>query len=219
MAVVWISLPGLPPNFFAKRSLLSIALAVGKPLAVDKATQQRTRPSAARVKVIIDLLDKHPKQVKLQIVDRATGKYVVHYQEIVYDNLPKYCNCCKHQGHDKNVCRVMKVQAETEGTTERVHMNSDLPVMEGTNVEKLQGDARDYLNAIRAGQTGKDLPNKDDKQGLDTAKENDVNQQVLQFEGGKQSVSLSNQNVNNPGFKEITVDDVAKLDKGPTKPS
>lgn len=113
----------------------------------------------------------------------------------------------------------MKVQAETEGTTERVHMNSDLPVMEGTNVEKLQGDARDYLNAIRAGQTGKDLPNKDDKQGLDTAKENDVNQQVLQFEGGKQSVSLSNQNVNNPGFKEITVDDVAKLDKGPTKPS
>lgn len=49
----------------------------------------------------------------------------------------------------------MKVQAKTEGTTERVHMNSGLPVMEGTNVEKLQGDARDYLNAIRAGQIGK----------------------------------------------------------------
>nr|XP_009780388.1 PREDICTED: enolase-phosphatase E1-like [Nicotiana sylvestris] len=113
----------------------------------------------------------------------------------------------------------MKVQAEIEGTTERVHMNSDLPVMEGTNVEKLQGDARDYLNGIRAGQIGKDLPNKDDKQGLDTAKENVVDQQVLQIEGGKQSVCLRNQNVNNTGFKEITVGDVAKLDKGPTKPS
>lgn len=61
MAVVWISFPGLPPNFFAKRSLLSIASVVGNVLVVDKSTQERTRPSAARVKVILDLMDKHPK--------------------------------------------------------------------------------------------------------------------------------------------------------------
>lgn len=58
-AVVWISFPELPPNFFARKSLLSIASAVGKPLAVDKATKDRTRPSTARVKVLLDLLDKH----------------------------------------------------------------------------------------------------------------------------------------------------------------
>ncbi|XP_075099066.1 uncharacterized protein LOC142175954 [Nicotiana tabacum] len=114
MAVVWISFPGLPPNFFAKRSLLSIASAVGKALVVDKATQERTRPSAARVKVILDLLDKHPKKVKLQIMDRISGKIIVHYQEVAYENLPKYCTYCKHQGHDDKVCRIMKEQAGTE---------------------------------------------------------------------------------------------------------
>ncbi|KAH0709547.1 hypothetical protein KY284_010974 [Solanum tuberosum] len=38
-AWVWILLPELPTDLFARRSLLSIATAVGKPIAVDKATQ------------------------------------------------------------------------------------------------------------------------------------------------------------------------------------
>ncbi|KAK6802843.1 hypothetical protein RDI58_000627 [Solanum bulbocastanum] len=40
----------LPPNLFAKKSLLSIASVIGKPVAIDKATQERTMPSIARVK-------------------------------------------------------------------------------------------------------------------------------------------------------------------------
>ncbi|WMV10258.1 hypothetical protein MTR67_003643 [Solanum verrucosum] len=56
MVVVWISLPRLLPDLFAKRSLLSRASAVGKPIAIDKATQDKTRPSTARVKVILDLM-------------------------------------------------------------------------------------------------------------------------------------------------------------------
>lgn len=67
---------------------MSIASAVGKPLAVDKATQDRTRPSTARVKVLLDLLDKHPKKVKIHIVDYKSGKLVEHYQDIKYYNLP-----------------------------------------------------------------------------------------------------------------------------------
>ncbi|WMV36933.1 hypothetical protein MTR67_030318 [Solanum verrucosum] len=50
-ALTWISFSDLPPNLFAKKSLLSIASAVGKPVAVEKDTQERTRPSTARVKV------------------------------------------------------------------------------------------------------------------------------------------------------------------------
>ncbi|KAG5568573.1 hypothetical protein H5410_064411 [Solanum commersonii] len=65
MAAVWISLPRLSPDLFAKRSLLSMALAVGRPIAIDRATQDKTRPSTARVKVILDLLDKLPKRMRL----------------------------------------------------------------------------------------------------------------------------------------------------------
>lgn len=104
-AVVWISLPNLSPDLFAMPSLLSIASAVGKPIAIDKATQTKSRPSTARVKVILDLLDKHPNRVRLQSVDTISGKVLEVFQEIVYDNLPLYCNCCKHQGHDETTCR------------------------------------------------------------------------------------------------------------------
>lgn len=103
--MVWISLPNLSPDLFVMPSLLSIASAVGKPIAIDKATQTKSRPSTARVKVILDLLDKHPNRVRLQSVDTISGKVLEVFQEIVYDNLPLYCNCCKHQGHDETTCR------------------------------------------------------------------------------------------------------------------
>lgn len=50
-AVAWISLPALPPNFFCEAVVFSLAAAVGKPLQVDLATKNKTRPSFARVKV------------------------------------------------------------------------------------------------------------------------------------------------------------------------
>ncbi|KAK4736806.1 hypothetical protein R3W88_000503 [Solanum pinnatisectum] len=48
------------------KSLLSIASAVGKPIAIDKATQIKSRPSTARVKVILDLMEKLPNCIRLQ---------------------------------------------------------------------------------------------------------------------------------------------------------
>ncbi|XP_070022680.1 uncharacterized protein [Nicotiana sylvestris] len=103
-AVVWISLPNLPTELFAMKALLSIASAVGKPIAIDKATQTKSRPSTARVKVILDLMDKLPDKIKLQFLDKQTDKMVKIFQEFVYDNLPLYCNHCKHQGHDEKTC-------------------------------------------------------------------------------------------------------------------
>ncbi|XP_070028939.1 uncharacterized protein [Nicotiana sylvestris] len=144
-SVVWISFPDLPANFFAKKSLMSIASAVGKPLVVDKATQDRTRPGTARVKVLLDLLAKHPKRVRINIVDKNSGKLVEHYQEIVYDNLPKYCTCCNNQGHDVKSCRW-----RMEKTNEEV---ASVVKIEGLgSIEKLEGDAKEFLNAKRAEQ-------------------------------------------------------------------
>ncbi|KAK4726324.1 hypothetical protein R3W88_031241 [Solanum pinnatisectum] len=49
--IAWISFPSLPPNFFGKEAVFSLAAVVGKPLQVDMATKNQTRPSCARVKV------------------------------------------------------------------------------------------------------------------------------------------------------------------------
>ncbi|PHU08825.1 hypothetical protein BC332_20685 [Capsicum chinense] len=73
-AFVWILFPNLPPELFAKQSLLPVALAAGKPIAVDKAIQEKSRHSTARVKLELDLLAKLPQRMKLQYVDDKSGK-------------------------------------------------------------------------------------------------------------------------------------------------
>lgn len=55
-AMVWISFPGLLPTYFVKECLFSLASAVGKPLHLDMATINKTRPSCVRVKILVDLL-------------------------------------------------------------------------------------------------------------------------------------------------------------------
>ncbi|WMV51940.1 hypothetical protein MTR67_045325 [Solanum verrucosum] len=67
MAVAWISFPSLPPNFFCEEAIFSLAAAVGKPLQVDVATKNKTRPSCTRVKVEVDLLGEFPKRIKIGI--------------------------------------------------------------------------------------------------------------------------------------------------------
>ncbi|KAK4343220.1 hypothetical protein RND71_039036 [Anisodus tanguticus] len=102
MAVIWLSFPNLPPNFYVPSILFSIASAVGKPIAIDAATLNKTRPSCARVKVEADLLKEHPQKYNIQIMngeEMETSSY-----KIRYDFLPKYCTTCMLQGHDLQGC-------------------------------------------------------------------------------------------------------------------
>ncbi|XP_059310758.1 uncharacterized protein LOC132062141 [Lycium ferocissimum] len=155
-AAVWILFPNLSNDLFDKRSLLSIASAVGKPIFMDKATQLRSRPSKARVRVILNLLDKYPDHVRLQSVDKVTGRIIDKFQEVMYDNMPQYCTHCRHQGHDEKNCRLL-IEKNV------VVQKEDIAAMEieGASVEKLQGDARDYLNTKKQQQKGasmEDIP-------------------------------------------------------------
>lgn len=64
-AIAWISFPALPPNFFGEDAIFSLAAAVDKPLQVDLATKNQSRPSCARVKVEMDLLKEFPRRIKV----------------------------------------------------------------------------------------------------------------------------------------------------------
>uniref|UniRef100_A0A0V0I4K5 Putative ovule protein n=1 Tax=Solanum chacoense TaxID=4108 RepID=A0A0V0I4K5_SOLCH len=83
--LAWISFPNLLPTYFAKECMFSLATAVGKPVQLDLATINKTPPSCARVKVLLDLKGDFPKSVVMDIVNDSTGdsrKEVVH---IKYD--------------------------------------------------------------------------------------------------------------------------------------
>lgn len=167
---------------FAKKSLMSIASAEGKPVAIDKATQEKSRPSTTRVKVEHDLLGNLPQHLKVQLVDEKTGKIIEHVQKFVYDNLPRYCMFCKHQGHDEDECRsiVGNYVVKSQEDAERIC----------TGIEKYQGDARQLLDAkkLQKDASGKGLESIEKSnvvgQGSDATKDKhtSANYALLQFQ-------------------------------------
>lgn len=73
-AITWISILDILPIFFVKESLFTLASAVGKPLNLDIATINKTRPSCARVKVQLDLLVERYYFVIMEIENEFTNE-------------------------------------------------------------------------------------------------------------------------------------------------
>ncbi|KAK6773948.1 hypothetical protein RDI58_029187 [Solanum bulbocastanum] len=101
----WISFPNLLPTYFVKECLLSLASAVGKPMQLDLATINKTRPSCARVKVLVDLKGDFPKSITMDMENEVTGEVLMEEIHIRYDYVPFYCDVCKMQGHSTQECR------------------------------------------------------------------------------------------------------------------
>ncbi|KAG5585572.1 hypothetical protein H5410_046006, partial [Solanum commersonii] len=94
-AMAWISFLNLKPTFFVSESIFPLPTAVGKPLHLDMATINKTRPSCARVNVQVDLLVVFSKFVETKIVNEDTKESRIERVKIHYDMLPKYCLHCK----------------------------------------------------------------------------------------------------------------------------
>ncbi|KAK4737150.1 hypothetical protein R3W88_000847 [Solanum pinnatisectum] len=107
MVMAWIPFPNLLPTFFVKECLFYLASVVGKPIQLDQATINKTRPSCAQVKVLVDLKGTFLKSMHINIEDEDIGEIRTNVVDIRYDYAPKYCGECKMQGHDKHNCRVI----------------------------------------------------------------------------------------------------------------
>ena len=57
----------ISPDLFGKKYLLSISLADGKPIAIDKSTQMKPRFGTTMVKFILDLIEKLPNHIRRQL--------------------------------------------------------------------------------------------------------------------------------------------------------
>ncbi|KAH0641898.1 hypothetical protein KY289_032872 [Solanum tuberosum] len=64
------------------------------------ATQNKTRPSCARVKVEVDMIGEFPKRINIGM-RKKTGEINEKWIPIKYDYVPKYCKTCKLQGHNE----------------------------------------------------------------------------------------------------------------------
>ncbi|XP_049364228.1 uncharacterized protein LOC125828976 [Solanum verrucosum] len=131
-AMAWISFPDLKPTFFVKESIFSLAYAIGKPLQLDSATINKTRPSCARVKVQVDLLCDLPNFVELEVVNEVAATSRIERIKVQYDMLPKYCKECKLQGHAEQECRILHPELRRY----KEDNEKEKEIEEGDNMEK-----------------------------------------------------------------------------------
>lgn len=92
--IAWTLFPSFPAYFFGKEVIFSLAATVGKPLHVDLATQNQTRPSCVRVKVEVDLLKDFPERINVGTQKKSEEVEEV-WITINYDYVHKYCKNCK----------------------------------------------------------------------------------------------------------------------------
>jgi len=77
---------------------------------LDLATINKTRSSRARVNVLVNLKRDFPKSVRVDIINKAIGDTRTEVIQIRYDYVPKYCEECIMQGHNKEECRIGNIQ-------------------------------------------------------------------------------------------------------------
>ncbi|KAL2248149.1 UNVERIFIED_CONTAM: hypothetical protein Sindi_2667200 [Sesamum indicum] len=82
-------------------ALFAVANMIGTPLQIDDCTFSQSKLSKARIRIEIDLTKPVVEGFNLQI------NGVTIHQKVEYEQLPKYCNLCKHVGHDDLECYTM----------------------------------------------------------------------------------------------------------------
>jgi len=106
-AQVWIRLLELPQEYWMDRTLKEIASAIGTPLLIDAATQNRVFGHYARVLVDMDLSKNIFNEV---MIERTDFSFSI---EITYERLPAFCTHCGNIGHHISSCRWLHPVKET----------------------------------------------------------------------------------------------------------
>ncbi|XP_038970953.1 uncharacterized protein LOC120104226 [Phoenix dactylifera] len=96
--LVWVQLPGLPLEFWAKDTIMEVAAAAGRPVAMDGFTESRRRMGYAQVKVEVDASLPLWSSVFL----RGWSNKV--WQNFAYESLPVVCYRCGLIGHGEEDC-------------------------------------------------------------------------------------------------------------------
>ncbi|KAH0639573.1 hypothetical protein KY285_036159 [Solanum tuberosum] len=159
MTIAWISFPALPPRFFGREAVFSLAAAVGKPLHVYMATRNQIRSSFARVKIDVDLLREFPKRINIGL-KKKNGEIADKWIRIKYDYVPKYCKTCMIQGHNEEECYVehpeLYPKAETSDIVGEKRKKEEGKAKEVVQIKEEEGKAQQNTIKIVDNRKNKD---------------------------------------------------------------
>ncbi|KAK4729616.1 hypothetical protein R3W88_022604 [Solanum pinnatisectum] len=132
---IWVLLPRLPWHCFKKEFITPLLASVGKVLYLNTASIKRTRASMAKVKVQIDLTKARPRHVWIGLDDEDLT--IGRWQTIEYENIPLYCDYCRHQGHMMEECnfriRDEDFRKRKEGEADKITKNKEEQVQPENN--------------------------------------------------------------------------------------
>lgn len=113
---IWVSLPELPWHCYNKEFVTTLLSPIGKVLYLDTTSIQKNRGSLAKVRVQVDLTRERPPHVWMGLDEEDIT--IGWWQAILYENVPDYCNYCKHQGHKIHICTIKKRDDEQKRSKE-----------------------------------------------------------------------------------------------------
>ncbi|KAK4733715.1 hypothetical protein R3W88_007976 [Solanum pinnatisectum] len=185
---IWVTLPELPWHCYYMDILTPLLSPIGKALYLGSATMQKTRGSAAKVRVQIDITKDRPHHVWMGFSEKdpTLGKW----QIIEFEDVPSYCLYCKHQGHIMGECPVKGRDEETKRKKElEANKKGQEKLKNQTpkdNVQQQQGKEKIYSDRQTKGKgpTEEDAILKEEQWQIQTRRKN-KNQQQNQEQGKK----------------------------------
>ncbi|XP_062119230.1 uncharacterized protein LOC133832977 [Humulus lupulus] len=98
--LVWIRLPDLGLQYWGLKSLSALVSTIGKPMMMDKVTEEKSMVKFARVLVDVEITDRLPHSISF-INERGR----LMEQTIEFERLPTRCSCCKCLSHTASSCK------------------------------------------------------------------------------------------------------------------
>ncbi|XP_042511673.1 uncharacterized protein LOC122086773 [Macadamia integrifolia] len=110
--LVWIRLSDPPLEYWHENVLLSIAKAVGRPVALDRRTREGLLGYFAKVLVEIDISESAVRidEVQVERLELGTAKVFGFRQKVVYEDNVERCGYCRRLGHQVSFCRLKKAE-------------------------------------------------------------------------------------------------------------
>uniref|UniRef100_A0A803P4Q1 Reverse transcriptase domain-containing protein n=1 Tax=Cannabis sativa TaxID=3483 RepID=A0A803P4Q1_CANSA len=152
---VWIRLNGPGLQYWGKNCLSALVSTIGKPVMIDKVTQNRSMVKFARVLVDMDISDEPPK-----LIEFLNERKQLVEQQVEYEWLPSKCGVCGMLGHivsncnkDKRVAWKKRVNGEKKAVSDEVE--DDVQTRQGsklvTAVVEVQEGKGDQIDKAQKG--------------------------------------------------------------------
>ncbi|XP_042489634.1 uncharacterized protein LOC122069615 [Macadamia integrifolia] len=119
--LIWIRFPDLPLEYWHENVLLSIAKAVGRPVALDRHTKQGLMGHYARVLVEIDTTETASRieEVQVECLEPGTTRVFGFRQRVQYEDDISRRGFCKRLGHKVGECRSKRLEDEKQAAMDR----------------------------------------------------------------------------------------------------